>query len=86
MLKRQLQILVVLLLYFQLLGAVADLKAQLEAKHTEMEGLKMNVDLLEGGLQVLNREITTQGNEIVKVQTKAQNRIRYTHDFKAQLY
>nr|CAD7264324.1 unnamed protein product [Timema shepardi] len=59
----------------ELLETIEQLRAQLDSQSTTISDLEGNVDLLEGGMQVLNQEITTQSHEMTKVQQQAAIRI-----------
>ncbi|CAG2063224.1 unnamed protein product [Timema podura] len=61
----------------ELLETIEQLRAQLDGQSTTISDLEGNVDLLEGGMQVLNQQITTQSHEMTKVQQQAAIRIRY---------
>ncbi|XP_049780834.1 golgin subfamily A member 6-like protein 22 isoform X2 [Schistocerca cancellata] len=60
----------------ELNAAIENLQLLLDKKNKDIDELQRNVDLFDGGLQVLNKEISTQGKEILRVKTKAQNCIR----------
>nr|CAD7589029.1 unnamed protein product [Timema genevievae] len=59
----------------ELLETIEQLRAQLDGQSTTISDLEGNVDLLEGGMQVLNQQITTQSHEMTKVQQQAAIRI-----------
>lgn len=59
----------------ELLALVNELQASVQAKDTVIEQLQGNVDTLQGGVQVLNQEITNQDKQVTKIRTEAEQRI-----------
>lgn len=60
----------------QLLEIIANLKKQLQGQTAVISDLQGNVDLLQGGMQVLNQEISTQNAEMQRLQTQTAHRLR----------
>jgi hypothetical protein len=60
----------------QLLEVIANLKKQLQDQTAVISDLQGNVDLLHGGMQVLNQEISTQNVEMQRIQTQAAHKLR----------
>ncbi|XP_063231467.1 protein FAM184A-like isoform X4 [Bacillus rossius redtenbacheri] len=60
----------------ELLETIADLRGQLEGQSTAIGGLQGSVDLLEGGMQVLNQQITGQEQELARAQQQAAHKLR----------
>jgi hypothetical protein len=55
---------------------IANLKKQLQNQTTVITDLQGNVDLLQGGMQVLNQEISTQNVEMQRIQNQAAHKLR----------
>ena len=68
----------------QLLEVIANLKKQLQGQTTVISDLQGNVDLLQGGMQVLNQEISTQNAEMQRLQTQTAHRLRWVQCQKAK--
>ncbi|PSN47607.1 hypothetical protein C0J52_04581 [Blattella germanica] len=60
----------------ELLETIANLKKQLQGQTGVINDLQNNVDLLQGGMQVLNQEITTHNQDIQRVQKQADIKLR----------
>ncbi|XP_023711917.1 protein FAM184A isoform X4 [Cryptotermes secundus] len=60
----------------QLLEVIANLKKQLQGQTAVISDLQGNVDLLQGGMQVLNQEISTQNVELQRIQTQTTHKLR----------
>ena len=68
----------------QLLEIIANLKKQLQGQTAVISDLQGNVDLLQGGMQVLNQEISTQNAEMQRLQTQTAHRLRWVQCQKAK--
>jgi len=68
----------------QLLEVIANLKKQLQGQTAVISDLQGNVDLLQGGMQVLNQEISTQNAEMQRLQTQTAHRLRWVQCQKAK--
>jgi hypothetical protein len=64
------------LFWQQLLEVIENLKKQLQGQTAVISDLQGNVDLLQGGMQVLNQEISTQNVEMQRIQTQAAHKLR----------
>lgn len=60
----------------ELLKTVDSLKNEISSKDSTIEDLQNNVDTLEGGIQVLNREIAQQGDDLLKTRKEADCKMR----------
>ncbi|KDR07715.1 hypothetical protein L798_02631 [Zootermopsis nevadensis] len=60
----------------QLLDVIANLKKELQGQTAVVTDLQGNVDLLQGGMQVLNQEISTQNVEMQRIQAQAAHKLR----------
>ncbi|PNF29288.1 hypothetical protein B7P43_G08942 [Cryptotermes secundus] len=60
----------------ELLEVIANLKKQLQGQTAVISDLQGNVDLLQGGMQVLNQEISTQNVELQRIQTQTTHKLR----------
>jgi hypothetical protein len=61
---------------FQLLEVITNLKKQIQGQTAVISDLQGNVDLLQGGMQVLNQEISCQNVEMQRIQTQAAHKLR----------
>ncbi|KAK9874981.1 hypothetical protein WA026_005797 [Henosepilachna vigintioctopunctata] len=64
----------------ELLKTIDSLKNELESKTSVIEDLQNNVDTLEGGVQVLNREIAQQCEDLNKARLEADMKIKNLHE------
>lgn len=61
----------------ELQTTINDLKTQVEEKLAQINCLQSNVDTLQGGMHVLNREIKNHEGELLKMQKDNEKKIRF---------
>ncbi|XP_017785670.1 PREDICTED: nucleoprotein TPR isoform X2 [Nicrophorus vespilloides] len=64
----------------ELLKSIDSLKNDVSSKSSTIDDLQNNVDVLEGGVQVLNQEIANQGEQLEKNRKDADQKIRGLQD------